>query len=92
MITLTAMQPVKGPFKVYQTIPGVYRVWPSLRFAKRRDAPRRGGRHEALFQFHANAGRAAALCTRKITRPGTEMPEYGGGSQMRRAHFVRNGL
>lgn len=58
MITLTAMQPVKGPFKVYQTVPLVYRlVVATLRQMERLR------RDEALFQFHANANRAARRST-----------------------------
>lgn len=60
MITLTAMQPVKGPFKVYQTVPGYYRRYAS----PNGETPAR--RDEALFQFHANADRAARSILGKL--------------------------
>lgn len=62
-VTLTAMQPVKGPFRdLPDGSAGSYRVC-SLRLAKWRDRWKTNP-----FQFHASANLAPrSLCTRKIT-------------------------
>lgn len=60
------MQPVKGPFKVYQTVPGSI-VWSSLRFAKWRDS---GGTKPFSNFTRTRIAPRARFYTRKITRPG----------------------
>lgn len=76
--TLTAMQPVKGPFKVYRSeFPSLSRLIAAL--------SRTSGdaRDEAFFQFHANADRAPRG---KLHGLGYQTARCGVGSRVRSLH------